>query len=154
MLSNLQRQARSGSVRQAALRNFYGPEYISNTFLEHFDFRRGTSEFRRMVYRENLWVNLFPAGNRRLEPAPEHFRSNLSMTDRFRPWLNRELNCLLSDQEDRTHVLEIIVQLLTQHRISSPQFREAVLQHLRTNTDHFIHELFEFIFLYKINLYF
>ena len=106
----------------------------------------GTTNFRRQIYERDLWVRpLSDITGRYRETTPEFFQHNQAMTHRLVPWLNRELNCLLANPENRlSYVLEMILRLITQHHICSRPFREAVLQYLGSNTEHFIHEFFQF----------
>ena len=67
------------------------------------------------------------------------------MTHRLVPWLNRELNVLLANHENRlSYVLELILRLITQHHICSRPFREAIHQYMGDHTEHFIHEFFQY----------
>jgi hypothetical protein len=108
-----------------------------------YDPRRGSSDFRRIVYDQDLWVRLYLTSARPSEPTPEYFRVNPSLTDRFRPWLNKELNSIMANP-DMPYVLEAIMELLTCHRVSSHQFRAEVARYIGANTDHFVHELLQF----------
>lgn len=67
------------------------------------------------------------------------------MTHRLVPWLNRELNVLLTNHENRLpYVLQLILRMLEQHHIRSRAFRDALRQYFGANTEHFIHEFFQF----------
>ena len=106
----------------------------------------GTSSFRRQVYARDHWVQpLSDITGRYRETTPEFFQLNPAMTHRLVPWLNRELNALLENHDNRLHyVLELILRLITQHHIRSRQFRDALRQYFTGRTEHFIHEFYQF----------
>ena len=106
----------------------------------------GTSSFRRRTYHRDLWVRpLADITGRYRETTPEFFQLNPAMTHRLVPWLNRELNVLLVSHENRlSYVLELILRLITQHHIRSRAFREALQPYTGPNTEHFLHEFFQF----------
>jgi E3 ubiquitin-protein ligase Topors len=105
----------------------------------------GTSSFRRRTYAKDLWVQpLSDITGRYRETTPEFFQLNPAMTHRLVPWLNRELNVLLTNQDHRSYVLDMIIRLITQHHILSRHFRDALQQYTAENTEHFIHEFYQF----------
>lgn len=107
----------------------------------------GTSTFRRRTYERDLWVRpLADITGRYRETTPEFFQLNPAMTHRLVPWLNRELNVLLaSSHENRlSYVLELILRLIKQYHIRSRAFREAIQSYIAANTEHFIHEFYQF----------
>ncbi|XP_057373342.1 E3 ubiquitin-protein ligase Topors-like isoform X2 [Daphnia carinata] len=106
----------------------------------------GTSTFRRRVYQRDLWVRpLSDITGRYRETTPEFFQMNPAMTHRLVPWLNRELNVLLVNHENRlSYVLQLILRLITQLHIRSRAFREAIQSYIGAYTEHFIHEFFQF----------
>ena len=106
----------------------------------------GTSNFRRQTYQRDLWVRpLTDFTGRYRETTPEFFQLNPAMTHRLVPWLNRELNVLLTSHETRlAYVLEMILGMLKQHHIRSRPFREALRQYMGGNTEHFVHEFYQF----------
>ena len=109
--------------------------------------RNGTSSFRRAIYfQRDLWVRpLSDITGRFRQTTPEFFQLNPAMTHRLVPWLNRELNVLLTNHEDRvSYVLELIMRMITQNHICSRAFREALQEFTGAQTEHFIHEFFQF----------
>lgn len=107
----------------------------------------GTSAFRRRTYERDLWVRPLPdrISGRYRETTPEFFQLNPAMSHRLAPWLNRELNVLLASHENRlSYVLELILRLIKQYHIRSRPFREAIQSYLGSNTEHFIHEFYQF----------
>lgn len=109
--------------------------------------RTGTSSFRRSIYfQRDLWVRpLSDITGRFRQTTPEFFQLNPAMTHRLVPWLNRELNVLLTNHEDRvSYVLELIMRMITQNHICSRAFREALQEFTGAQTEHFIHEFFQF----------
>jgi len=79
------------------------------------------------------------------ETTPEFFQLNPAMTHRLVPWLNRELNVLLTNHENRvSYVLDLILRMITQSHICSRAFREALQEYTGAQTEHFIHEFFQF----------
>lgn len=92
--------------------------------------------------KSSFWVKIFPSivikylFNFRCNPAQKH---------RLYPWLNRELKTLLNDNQPHiSYVMNIILDLIPEHDINSSQFRSALQPYFTTNTDHFIHELYQF----------
>lgn len=64
---------------------------------------------------------------------------------RLVPWLNRELHYLLNENVGHiSYVMSRIIELLPQHHINSPEFREAVQRYFGERTEHFLHELYCF----------
>ncbi|EFX62528.1 hypothetical protein DAPPUDRAFT_120140 [Daphnia pulex] len=67
------------------------------------------------------------------------------MTHRLIPWLNRELFVLLvNDDYQLPNLLEKIMKMVTKYHICSQDFREGILCEIGGNTDHFIHEFYQF----------
>ena len=109
--------------------------------------RTGTSNFRRAIYfQRDLWVRpMSDITGRYRETTPEFFQLNPAMTHRLVPWLNRELNVLLTNHENRvSYVLDLILRMITQSHICSRAFREALQEYTGAQTEHFIHEFFQF----------
>lgn len=112
--------------------------------------RRGaaTSEFRRDIYRRNLYVDpesISDITGRYRECSPAWYRTNPAQTHRLVPWLNRELNALLEGSEHQSvYVTQKILQLVERFEIRSPEFHEKLLPYLGNRTDHFQHELYHF----------
>ena len=105
----------------------------------------GTGNFRRRVYQRDLWVRPLDDTGHYRETTPEFFQLNPAMAHRLVPWLNRELVVLLANHENRlSFVLELILRLIEQHHIRSRHFRDALVQYMGANTEHFIHEFYQF----------
>lgn len=72
-------------------------------------------------------------------------RFNETQMIRLMPWINRELHYLLNENIGHiAYVMSRIVDLLPQHHINSPEFREAMHRYFADRTDHFLHELYCF----------
>ena len=112
--------------------------------------RRGaaTSEFRRDIYRRNLYVDpesISDITGRYRDCSPAWYRTNPAQTHRLVPWLNRELNALLEGSEHQSaYVTTKILQLIERFDIGSPEFHEKLLPYLSNRTDHFQHEFYHF----------
>ena len=113
--------------------------------------RRGaaTSEFRRDIYRRNLYVDpesISDITGRVRESSPIWYRTNTAQTHRLVPWLNRELNALLENQQvhQSAYVTQKILQWIERFEIRSPEFHEKLLPFLGTRTDHFQHEFYHY----------
>ncbi|XP_032788026.1 E3 ubiquitin-protein ligase Topors isoform X2 [Daphnia magna] len=140
--------------RMLALERLYAMrQFAQEGVLPHATERRptrsrltGTSTFRRRAYQRDLWVRpLSDITGRYRETTPEFFQLNPAMTHRLVPWLNRELNVLLVNHENRlSYVLQLILRLITQLHIRSRAFREAIQSYIGAYTEHFIHEFFQF----------
>lgn len=64
---------------------------------------------------------------------------------RLVPWINRELHYLLNENTGHiSYVMTRIMELLTQHPINSPEFKEAMGRFFGERTEHFLHELYCF----------
>ncbi len=108
-----------------------------------------TSAFRRRIYADGMRVrevrNKSGRPMRYRDVTPNFFRENPACTHRLVPWLNRELNVLLHNQEDRVQfVLELILDLIKRFEISGEEFREHLTSILNQRTEHFIHEFHSF----------
>ena len=112
--------------------------------------RRGaaTSEFRRDIYRRNMYLDpdsVQDIAGRVRECSPAWYRRNPAQTHRLVPWLNRELNALLVGSEHQScYVTQKILQYIERFNIRSPEFHEKLLPYLGTNTDHFQHEFYHY----------
>lgn len=106
----------------------------------------GTSDFRREVYLADLWAQ--PLTDTRLrECSPEWYRANEAQTHRLVPWLNRELNALLSfngHQNRQALLITQIIDWIKIYTIGSPELSTQLLPYLGTYTDHFQHEFLHF----------
>lgn len=64
---------------------------------------------------------------------------------RLVPWINRELHYLLNENIGHiSYVMTRIMELLPQHPINSPEFKEAMQRFFGERTEHFLHELYCF----------
>ncbi|BET03332.1 RING [Nesidiocoris tenuis] len=117
---------------------------------------RSTLEFRRNVYRHNLWVRPPADQDRVRESSPEFYRMNPATTHRLAVWLSRELSVLLEPNLRvevgvefesgliRENTCRGILNLLYTYRINSPDFRRIVQPHFGDRTLHFSHEFYHF----------
>lgn len=72
-------------------------------------------------------------------------RYNNSQMHRLVPWINRELHYLLNENIGHiSYVLTRIMEILPQHPINSPEFKEAMQRFFGERTEHFLHELYCF----------
>lgn len=72
-------------------------------------------------------------------------RRNPADIDRLIPWLNRELQVLLNNNQPHiAYVLNVITDALVQHDISSHDFRRIVNPYFGIHTEHFAHEFQNF----------
>lgn len=102
-----------------------------------------TSDFRRLVYDNNMWVQT--TSGRYRDTAPTFYRNNPACLHRLVPWLNRELNVLLYNYESHvSFVLELILSLLPRFDIRSEEFHEHISPFISLRTAHFIHEFYHF----------
>ncbi len=115
--------------------------------------RRGrqaaTSAFRSNIYARNMWVRGVTQrgrGPERIrETSPAFFTRNPACTHRLVPWLNRELNMLLNNNESQTQfVQELIMDLIKRFEIQSEEFAEHIRPFTLHRTQHFIHEFYQF----------
>lgn len=60
------------------------------------------------------------------------------------PFIDREVRSLLGSEEQASSAVSLLLRILTQHDIISPGFRSRIRHLFGDNTDHFIHELFNF----------
>ena len=75
------------------------------------------------------------------------YRNNEAQSHRLVPWLNRELNAVLSitgQQSRQAHLITQIVDWIKIYSIGSQELTQHLLPYLATNTEHFQHELLQF----------
>ncbi|KAK7872257.1 hypothetical protein R5R35_012112 [Gryllus longicercus] len=128
---------------------FFGHDAIPNQRVNRRTNNRrryaGTGDFRAAVYRDNLWVNQLPdVTGRYRDCTPEFYRLNPAQAHRLVPWLNRELNVLRVPSSHLMMVVDLILNLLTQHPINSVEFESRLSPHIGANTHHFLHEFYAF----------
>ncbi|XP_066975149.1 E3 ubiquitin-protein ligase Topors-like [Macrobrachium rosenbergii] len=105
---------------------------------------RGSTMFRLSVYLNNVWVQpLADVTGRYRQTSPELYREQPALTHRLVPWVNRELAALISPSRVGT-VLTEVMDLIERYPINSREFRAALRPHLRTRTQHFVHEFYHF----------
>ena len=92
----------------------------------------GTSEFRREVYLADLWAQ--PLSDTRVrETSPEVYRNSEANTGRLVPWLNRELNALLSlsgQQGRQAFLITQILDWIKSYNIGSQELTAHLLPYL------------------------
>ncbi|XP_076624214.1 uncharacterized protein LOC143343314 [Colletes latitarsis] len=105
--------------------------------------RINPADYRRTIYRHGIWASALPdVFGRFRECSPDYYRREPRELNRLIPWLNRELQVLLTNNASYVaYVLRIILDALSQYDIRSPEFRDLVRPHFGTFTDHFVHEL-------------
>lgn len=105
---------------------------------------KGSSAYRRYIYNYNLWAKYPTSGSSYRISSASFYRDNNAQLHRLMPFLNRELNALLSSEFEANSLTHRIFSHLTQVSIRSKRFRKIVENHTLINTDHFIHELYCF----------
>nr|XP_034180553.1 E3 ubiquitin-protein ligase Topors-like [Osmia lignaria]XP_034180555.1 E3 ubiquitin-protein ligase Topors-like [Osmia lignaria]XP_034180556.1 E3 ubiquitin-protein ligase Topors-like [Osmia lignaria]XP_034180557.1 E3 ubiquitin-protein ligase Topors-like [Osmia lignaria] len=109
--------------------------------------RANPTDYRRTIYRHGIWATaLRDVFGRFRECSAEFYRREPRELNRLIPWLNRELQVLLLNNNPShvAYVLRIILEALTEFDIRSPEFRDLVRPHFNTFTDHFVHELLNY----------
>jgi len=105
---------------------------------------KGSSAYRRYIYNYNLWAKYPTSGSSYRMSSAVFYSDNSAQLHRLMPFLNRELNALLSSEFEANSLTHRIFSHLTQVSIRSKRFRKMVENHTLINTDHFIHELYCF----------
>ncbi|XP_063226036.1 E3 ubiquitin-protein ligase Topors-like [Bacillus rossius redtenbacheri] len=104
-----------------------------------------TAEFRRSIYERNMWAEpLSDVTGRFRECTAEFFRQNEASVHRLLPWVNRELDAVLWNGVNKTHVMELILNMLRRYNIRSSEFRVQLTPYIRGYTTHFLHEFYNF----------
>ena len=106
-----------------------------------------TSQFRRSIYDSGFRVVSNSTGRRtrQRDISPAFFTRNEACTHRLVPWLNRELNVLLTSRTESVgFVLELIIDLIKRFEIDSEEFYEHIQPYIQSRTSHFIHEFMAF----------
>ena len=107
----------------------------------------GTSEFRRQVYMADLWAQPLTRDGRTRECSPEWYRNNEAQANRLVPWLNRELNALLSingQQSRQMHLITQIIDWIKIHAIGSQELSNSLLPYLGFIIFYFSFQLYSF----------
>lgn len=106
---------------------------------------RATSEWRRRVYCQDLWVIPEQSRTRYRQTSAAFFRKNPACIHRLIPWLNRELNVLLyNDANHVVHVIDIITEVMKRFDINSDDFYIYMQPYFNDRTRHFQHEFYHF----------
>lgn len=122
------------------------PARSSGSAEVHWNRRRaaGTTEFRSEIYRRNLYVepeSVADLTGRYRETSPEWYRNNQAQTHRLVPWLNRELNVLMSTNPVQVpFVINFILVLVQRCEIHSQEFRDQLVPYVGNRASHFQHE--------------
>ncbi|XP_023211032.1 E3 ubiquitin-protein ligase Topors-like [Centruroides sculpturatus] len=135
------------TLEYRAHRLTYAPHTFSSSHARELTTEHpSTSNFRRHIYENALWVQIGDESQRRYrDTSPEFFCQNPACTHRLIPWLNRELIALLTDSESQViFVLELILALIMRYDIKSPEFYVHIEPYLQNRTTHFIHEFYNF----------
>ncbi|XP_076763577.1 E3 ubiquitin-protein ligase Topors [Xylocopa sonorina] len=108
--------------------------------------RANPADYRRTIYSLGIWATGIPdVFDRFRECSADFYRREPRELNRLIPWLNRELQVLLSNNASHVaYVLRAISNALVQYDIRSLQFRDIVRPHFGTFTDHFVHELLNY----------
>ncbi|RUP45918.1 hypothetical protein BC936DRAFT_147586 [Jimgerdemannia flammicorona] len=100
---------------------------------------------RRHVYTNGLLVKRVGSNrySRFIEISPEVFRSNSQRLSRLIPWLRRELQAILDDDNVEL-VREYVMALLKTYDPQSQEAVDRLCPFLHARTEHFLHELVAF----------
>lgn len=106
-----------------------------------------TSNYRRSIYEDNMWVQALPDVTGRFRDiSPQFFSENPAARNQLVPWLNRELNALLNENTQHVmYVVDVILTQMTRHHIRSRFFKNLLHEYLGNRTEHFIHEFYNFM---------
>lgn len=102
-----------------------------------------TSDFRRNVYMNGLRALEFRDQRmRERDITPEFFTRNPATLHRLVPWLNRELNALLNNDNNNRQqfLMDFILGLIKTYPISSEEFYNHIYPYLGRRTRQFMHE--------------
>ncbi|XP_041358462.1 E3 ubiquitin-protein ligase Topors-like isoform X2 [Gigantopelta aegis] len=101
-----------------------------------------TSEFRSQIYRNGMRVKEVANTNgRQRDITPSFFSANPSSIHRLIPWLNRELNALMHNDEHHVQFLiEFITGLIKRFDVQSEEFYEHIYPFVGRHTRHFMDE--------------
>lgn len=132
---------------QHPIRSTYNPGLYHNHYeLDIFPPPAGTSAHRRYIYDSDLWVLTNGDGNtsRIREASARFFSSNPACTHRLIPWLNRELNSILSNPNETESLIPRIMNALLMYDITSVGFKKIIAPFTLNKTNQFIHEFYNF----------
>ncbi|XP_059613168.1 E3 ubiquitin-protein ligase Topors [Phlebotomus argentipes] len=125
-----------GPSENEAIQRFFAP--TGNRFVQPY-------RFRQLVYANHLYAEpLTDITGRYRECTAMFYRDNPAQIHRLMPFISRESRSLLGTEEQASSAVSQILVLLTLHDITSPGFRSRIRHIFGENTDHFIHELYNF----------
>lgn len=104
----------------------------------------GTNDFRRHIYRADLWAKFPIWESQRRQCSAQFYRVNMAVTFRLHEFIRRDLSVILRTAHEVDQVRDLIVNNLMVYDIRSRQFRRMIENQTLTSTDHFIHELYCF----------
>lgn len=104
--------------------------------------RERSSADRQELYDLDLWA--VPSYSHFREASPRFYRDNPACTHRLVPWLNRELNALMTSQSSVRQVMDIIMWLILDYDIRHPAFAATLQCFLDQNVEHFVYEFYLF----------
>uniref|UniRef100_A0A7M5ULL8 RING-type E3 ubiquitin transferase n=1 Tax=Clytia hemisphaerica TaxID=252671 RepID=A0A7M5ULL8_9CNID len=106
-----------------------------------------TKDRRKAIYRMKMVVKEVKQRGKSLtrDISPEFFKRNPAIKHRLVPWLLRDLNALLgNDDEMIRFVMSLILNLISKVSMESGEFKEQLRGFLFEETDHFVDELVSF----------
>ena len=79
------------------------------------------------------------------ECSPQWYRNNQAQTHRLVPWLNRELNVIMSNNPHQSsYLINLILDMIQRHEIRSIEVHDRLLPYFGNRTEHFQHEFYHF----------
>ncbi|XP_055688757.1 E3 ubiquitin-protein ligase Topors [Lutzomyia longipalpis] len=125
-----------GPSENEAIQRFFAP--TGNRFIHPY-------RFRQLVYTNHLYAEpLTDITGRYRECSARFYRDNPAQIHRLMPFITREARSLLGSEEQASTAVSQLLILLTLHDITSTAFKNRMRPFFGENTDHFIHELFNF----------
>lgn len=128
------------------LRNpYYEANALANQMANRV-IQSGTVDHRRYIYSSEMYC--LPGGSgdtsRRRPSNPRFYRENEASTHRLIPFLNLELRALIHNANERSLLMQVIMNSLTSSSIASSKFQQLISQYTLHRTIHFIHEFYNF----------
>ncbi|KAH9366693.1 hypothetical protein HPB48_021194 [Haemaphysalis longicornis] len=121
-------------VRHATVRNRHQERHVPRGAV--------TSAERQELYGLDLWA--VPSYSHYRETSPRFYRDNPACTHRLVPWLNRELNALMTSQSSVRQVMDIVMWLILDYDIRHPAFAATLHCFLDQYAEHFVYEFYLF----------
>lgn len=121
-------------VRHATVRNRHQERHVPRGAV--------TSAERQELYGLDLWA--VPSYSHYREASPRFYRDNPACTHRLVPWLNRELNALMTSQSSVRQVMDIVMWLILDYDIRHPAFAATLHCFLDQYAEHFVYEFYLF----------